>query len=163
MSALAFFFLGVYTLSLTYVTAYCLSQFNLLYYYKRFDWRRKKEEFKARFAAKAQAEAVAAAVVGGKTITSAQNLGVANADYSLMSTEEYEKTYPFVTIQLPLYNEKYVVERLIDNMVLMDYPRDRFEIHVLDDSTDETQELVKAKVAYHQMFAVRMRLRFFFY
>ena len=152
MSALAFFFLGVYTLALTYVTAYCLSQFNLLYYYKRFDWRRKKEEFKARFAATAQAEAVAvaSAAVGGKTITSAQNLGVVNADYSLMSTDEYEKTYPFVTIQLPLYNEKYVVERLIDNMVQMDYPRDRFEIHVLDDSTDETQELVKARVAYHQ-------------
>ena len=43
-----------------------------------------------------------------------------------------------VTIQLPLYNELYVVERLIDTICKIDYPRDKFEIQVLDDSTDET-------------------------
>jgi cellulose synthase/poly-beta-1,6-N-acetylglucosamine synthase-like glycosyltransferase len=152
MSALAFLFLGVYTLSLTYVTFYCLSQFNLLFYYKRFDWRRKKEEFQAKFAAQAQAQmaGVAAAQVGGKTLSTNAPIIASDGSLNLMSQEEYEKAYPFVTIQLPLYNEKYVVERLIDNMVLMDYPRDRFEIHVLDDSTDETQDLVRAKVAYHQ-------------
>lgn len=46
--------------------------------------------------------------------------------------------YPKVCIQLPLYNEKYVVERLIDVVCQMDYPKDRLEIQVLDDSTDET-------------------------
>ncbi len=45
---------------------------------------------------------------------------------------------PFVTIQLPVYNEMYVMERLLDNIALMDYPKDKFEIQVLDDSTDET-------------------------
>ena len=44
----------------------------------------------------------------------------------------------------------YVVERLIDQVVEFDYPRDRFEIHVLDDSTDETVEITKRKVAEYQ-------------
>jgi len=43
-----------------------------------------------------------------------------------------------VTIQLPLYNELYVVERLINTICKIDYPKDKFEIQVLDDSTDET-------------------------
>jgi cellulose synthase/poly-beta-1,6-N-acetylglucosamine synthase-like glycosyltransferase len=45
---------------------------------------------------------------------------------------------PLVTIQLPIYNEKYVVERLIDNIVLLQYPKDKLEIQVLDDSTDDS-------------------------
>ncbi|RME47668.1 MAG: glycosyltransferase, partial [Deltaproteobacteria bacterium] len=49
---------------------------------------------------------------------------------------------PFVTIQLPLYNEPRVVERLLRATCAIDYPRDRFEIQVLDDSTDETSRIV---------------------
>ncbi len=45
---------------------------------------------------------------------------------------------PYVTIQLPLYNEAYVVERLLENIALIDYPKDKLEIQVLDDSTDES-------------------------
>lgn len=45
---------------------------------------------------------------------------------------------PFVSIQLPLYNEMYVVERLLRNIAKMDYPKDKLEIQVLDDSTDES-------------------------
>ena len=45
---------------------------------------------------------------------------------------------PFVTIQLPVYNEMYVMERLLNNIALIDYPKDKLEIQVLDDSTDET-------------------------
>ncbi len=48
----------------------------------------------------------------------------------------------FVTIQLPLYNELYVVKRLIDSVCKIEYPKDRLEIQVLDDSTDETKEVV---------------------
>jgi cellulose synthase/poly-beta-1,6-N-acetylglucosamine synthase-like glycosyltransferase len=44
----------------------------------------------------------------------------------------------------------YVVERLIDNIMKMDYPKDRFEVHVLDDSTDETLEITCRKVAEYQ-------------
>lgn len=53
---------------------------------------------------------------------------------------------PKVTVQLPLFNEKYVTERLIDCIAALDYPKDKLEIQVLDDSTDETQEITKAKV-----------------
>ncbi|WP_026976293.1 cellulose synthase family protein [Flavobacterium tegetincola] len=45
---------------------------------------------------------------------------------------------PFVTIQLPLYNEKYVVERLLLSISKLEYPREKLEIQVLDDSTDES-------------------------
>lgn len=55
--------------------------------------------------------------------------------------------YPMVTVQLPIYNELYVVQRLIDAVAAFDYPRDKFEIQVLDDSTDETYDLIKAKVS----------------
>jgi len=47
---------------------------------------------------------------------------------------------PFVTIQLPVYNEMYVMERLLENISKIDYPKDKLEIQVLDDSTDETLE-----------------------
>jgi len=45
---------------------------------------------------------------------------------------------PFVTIQLPIFNEQFVIDRLIDACCRLNYPRDRFEIQLLDDSTDET-------------------------
>ncbi len=54
---------------------------------------------------------------------------------------------PVVTVQLPMFNEMYVVERLLDATAAIDYPRDKLEIQVLDDSTDETQEICKRKVA----------------
>ncbi len=46
---------------------------------------------------------------------------------------------PRVTIQLPIYNERYVVERLLESVTRIDYPRELLEIQVLDDSTDETR------------------------
>ena len=49
-----------------------------------------------------------------------------------------EGELPFVTIQLPIYNEQFVIERVVEACCKLDYPRDRFEIQVLDDSTDET-------------------------
>jgi glycosyltransferase involved in cell wall biosynthesis len=52
-----------------------------------------------------------------------------------------------VTIQLPLYNEATVAVRLLQAVAKMDYPRDRFEIQVLDDSTDETRRLVDLEAA----------------
>lgn len=52
-----------------------------------------------------------------------------------------------VTIQLPIYNEYYVIERLIDAVCRLDYPKDLMEIQVLDDSTDETVQLVEKIVA----------------
>src|SRR5262245_43768285 len=53
---------------------------------------------------------------------------------------------PTVTVQLPLYNEATVVERLLDAVARFDYPAERLEIQVLDDSTDETEALARRKV-----------------
>ena len=54
--------------------------------------------------------------------------------YDLSNPEEV----PFVTIQLPVFNEKYVMKRLLKNIAKLEYPREKLEIQVLDDSTDET-------------------------
>jgi cellulose synthase/poly-beta-1,6-N-acetylglucosamine synthase-like glycosyltransferase len=53
---------------------------------------------------------------------------------------------PTVTIQLPIYNEMYVVDRLVEAVCQMDYPRERFEVQVLDDSTDETRDIAELAV-----------------
>ncbi|MBI5547229.1 MAG: glycosyltransferase, partial [Deltaproteobacteria bacterium] len=57
---------------------------------------------------------------------------------------------PVVTIQLPVFNEMYVVERLIDAVCKIDYPRELLEIQVLDDSTDETSAIAEACVERHR-------------
>lgn len=53
---------------------------------------------------------------------------------------------PYVTIQLPVYNELYVMERLLKNIAKIDYPKDKLEIQVLDDSTDESVETTAIEV-----------------
>jgi cellulose synthase/poly-beta-1,6-N-acetylglucosamine synthase-like glycosyltransferase len=59
---------------------------------------------------------------------------------------ELPTTLPIVTIQLPMYNEKYVVKRLIDAVCQMDYPKDKLQIQVLDDSDDDTVDLIRSIV-----------------
>src|SRR6186997_2096741 len=53
---------------------------------------------------------------------------------------------PPVTVQLPIFNEMYVVDRLIDAVCAIDYPRELLEIQVLDDSTDETRDIAELAV-----------------
>lgn len=62
-----------------------------------------------------------------------------------------EEDLPVVTVQLPLYNELYVVERLIDCICAFDYPKDKLEIQVLDDSDDESFDIAARKVHYYQL------------
>ncbi len=57
-----------------------------------------------------------------------------------------EGELPRVTIQLPIFNEQFVVDRLVESICRLEYPRDRFEIQVLDDSTDETREVARSIV-----------------
>ncbi|MBI4786839.1 MAG: glycosyltransferase [Chloroflexi bacterium] len=64
--------------------------------------------------------------------------------------------WPRVTVQLPIYNELYVAERLIDAAANLDYDRDLLEIQVLDDSTDETTEIVRRVVARWQSRGIRI-------
>ncbi len=94
---------GIYTLTLVYITLFCLMQLHLLWQY-----RKKKQVPRV--------------------------------------VPSPPREWPMVTIQLPIYNELFVAERLIDNMAALDYPCDRLEIQVLDDSTDETVDIVAQKV-----------------
>jgi cellulose synthase/poly-beta-1,6-N-acetylglucosamine synthase-like glycosyltransferase len=66
--------------------------------------------------------------------------------------------WPPVTVQLPIYNEQFVVERLIDAVCAIDYPRDLFSIQVLDDSTDGTTELARGRVAFHRRRGIDIEL-----
>src|SRR5678815_2059257 len=59
--------------------------------------------------------------------------------------------WPMVTIQLPIYNEMYVVDRLIDAVCAIEYPREKLEIQVLDDSTDETCGIAQFAVERYAM------------
>ncbi len=62
--------------------------------------------------------------------------------FDLSKTEET----PYVTIQLPVYNEKYVMERLLNNIAKIEYPKNKLEIQVLDDSTDESFETTALQI-----------------
>ena len=57
---------------------------------------------------------------------------------------------PRVTVQLPIYNEMYVVQRLLDSVARIRYPREKLEVQLLDDSTDETQTIAREAVARHR-------------
>jgi cellulose synthase/poly-beta-1,6-N-acetylglucosamine synthase-like glycosyltransferase len=62
--------------------------------------------------------------------------------------------WPKVTVQLPIYNERYVIERLIDAVSQFDYPRELLEIQVLDDSTDQTQQVARDCVERHRALGI---------
>jgi cellulose synthase/poly-beta-1,6-N-acetylglucosamine synthase-like glycosyltransferase len=60
------------------------------------------------------------------------------------------KEWPRVTVQLPIFNERYVIERLVEAVSKFDYPPELLDVQVLDDSTDETQEIARACVERFQ-------------
>ncbi len=64
--------------------------------------------------------------------------------------------WPTVTVQLPIYNEQYVVERLLKTAVSLHYPPDKLHIQLLDDSTDETSAIAARLVAEHQQQGVNI-------
>jgi cellulose synthase/poly-beta-1,6-N-acetylglucosamine synthase-like glycosyltransferase len=66
-----------------------------------------------------------------------------NEDYQRLDTNQ---KLPRVTIQLPIYNERYVIERLIAAVAQFEYPKELFEIQILDDSTDETTQIIAQKI-----------------
>ena len=69
-----------------------------------------------------------------------------------------EDELPYVTVQLPLFNERYVVERLIDAACQLEYPSRRLHIQVLDDSTDDTTERARRRVAYWRKRGLNIEL-----
>ncbi|TDF37526.1 glycosyltransferase [Alteromonadaceae bacterium M269] len=70
-------------------------------------------------------------------------------------TQTFEEL-PQVTVQIPLFNEKFVAERIIDACVELDYPTDKLQIQVVDDSTDNTRELVAERVEYYRKKGVNI-------
>jgi cellulose synthase/poly-beta-1,6-N-acetylglucosamine synthase-like glycosyltransferase len=70
-------------------------------------------------------------------------------NFSEVPPRRYEKL-PRVTVQLPIFNEQYVVERLIEAASKMEYPRELFEIQILDDSTDETHPFTERLVGVYK-------------
>ncbi|MEQ9230742.1 MAG: glycosyltransferase family 2 protein [Cyclobacteriaceae bacterium] len=81
------------------------------------------------------------------------SLGQFNLAWHYMKAKKEEadtikpmEVYPSVVVQLPVYNELYVVERLLESVAALNYPKDKFLIQVLDDSDDETVEVIAKKV-----------------
>lgn len=66
---------------------------------------------------------------------------------------------PFITVQLPLYNEADVVDPLIDHIRALNYPRERLQIQILDDSTDETTALMESQAAQLRQDGFDVELR----
>ncbi|MDX1413553.1 MAG: glycosyltransferase [Candidatus Promineifilaceae bacterium] len=64
---------------------------------------------------------------------------------------------PRVTIQLPIYNERFVIQRLINAVAKMDYPRDRLQIQVVDDSTDDTSAIVTNLVTRYRSEGINIQ------
>ena len=69
-----------------------------------------------------------------------------------------EEDLPLVTVQLPVFNERYVVERLVDAVCRLDWPQDRLEIQLLDDSTDDTVALSRSIVERKQAEGFRIEV-----
>ena len=69
-----------------------------------------------------------------------------NNDNELQFDFSNSDEIPYVTIQLPVYNEMYVMERLLDNIANIDYPKNKLEIQVLDDSSDESLQATAKQV-----------------
>jgi cellulose synthase/poly-beta-1,6-N-acetylglucosamine synthase-like glycosyltransferase len=66
------------------------------------------------------------------------------------TTTDPPAAWPKVTVQLPIYNERYVVERLLEAVVALDYPRELLEIQLLDDSNDDTTAILSLKAAAYR-------------
>jgi cellulose synthase/poly-beta-1,6-N-acetylglucosamine synthase-like glycosyltransferase len=85
-------------------------------------------------------------------------------DRMLRQDEEIWKAWqatdrlPVITVQLPIYNERYVIRRLLEAVVRLDYPRDRLEIQVLDDSTDETTAIATSLIEAYRRAGFKIAL-----
>ena len=79
-----------------------------------------------------------------------------NAIISQFNMDRQPELYPLVTVQLPIYNEAEVVKRLLDSAADLDYPRNRLEIQVLDDSTDETSYIIDNTISQIRSKGINM-------
>ena len=77
---------------------------------------------------------------------------------SLEAPAPWVGEYPTVLIQLPIFNERYVVERLLHNVAKMDYPAEKLKIQLLDDSTDETSTIAAKTIAELKQQGINIEL-----
>ena len=161
MTGLAIAVLVIYTVSLLYITVYCVLQFNLLYHYKQsnnptdhpvsfVNFRPRAERSPAEPALELAATAGPSTTPGHPSLRGAGTAPAPRCPGLVTPEPDNLPHYPFVTVQLPIFNEKYVIARLIDRVTEFNYPKDRFEIHILDDSTDETIDIVAERVQHHR-------------
>ncbi|MFM1931888.1 MAG: hypothetical protein RL226_1191, partial [Bacteroidota bacterium] len=68
-----------------------------------------------------------------------------------------ENDWPTVTVQLPVYNELYVVERLIDAVAMLDYPSEKLEIQILDDGNDDSVDLARKRAQHWSNKGINIR------
>jgi cellulose synthase/poly-beta-1,6-N-acetylglucosamine synthase-like glycosyltransferase len=80
------------------------------------------------------------------------------ADSGVADPSDDPLSWPTVTVQLPIYNERYVAERIIDACAQLDYPADRLEIQVLDDSDDQTRAIVQQRAAFWRAAGVDVQV-----
>jgi len=66
------------------------------------------------------------------------------------------KALPNITVQIPLYNERFVAERIIDAVANFDYPSGQLQIQIVDDSTDDTRQLVSERVKHYQQLGINI-------
>lgn len=116
MTKAVYLLLAVYSMAMSIIALYCLSQLYLLFEYI-------------------------------KKIRKIRNL----------QPPPSPQEWPEVTIQLPIFNEQYVAERLIRNIMSMDYPKDKLYVQILDDSTDETVQITRALADEYQAKAFNIQ------
>jgi len=68
------------------------------------------------------------------------------------------RALPVVTVQAPMFNERYVAERCIDALAALDWPRDRLQVQILDDSTDDTTAIARARAEHHRRRGIDIAL-----
>jgi len=73
--------------------------------------------------------------------------------------EVADKNLPFVTVQLPIFNERFVVQRLVEAAVNLDYPIDRLQIQIIDDSLDDTTEIAQDLVDHYESRGINISLQ----
>jgi len=76
-------------------------------------------------------------------------------NYKPATPKNFEEL-PQVTVQIPLYNERLVAKRIVDSIVLLDYPADRLQIQIVDDSTDDTFDLIAERVKHYQQQGINI-------
>ena len=63
---------------------------------------------------------------------------------------------PRITVQIPIYNEQYVAQRIIDAVAKLNYPADKLQLQIVDDSTDNTKDVIAKRIAYHNQQGIAM-------